>query len=65
VEAERPGAQQWVPPSADVAKLRAAVDRCRGCELWADATQAVFSTGPARARLMLVADLKAAAEAVG
>lgn len=56
METERPGAQGWVPPSADVQQLRAAVDRCRGCELWEDATQAVFSTGPAAARLLLVGE---------
>lgn len=56
MEAERPGAQQWVPPAADVAGLREAVGACRGCELWADATQAVFSTGPAGARLLLVGE---------
>jgi uracil-DNA glycosylase len=51
-----PGAQEWVPPGGDVDTLRSAVARCRGCELWAPATQAVFSRGPATARLMLVGE---------
>ncbi len=29
---------------------------CRGCELWRDATQAVFGDGPADVRLMLVGE---------
>ncbi|GAA1629753.1 UdgX family uracil-DNA binding protein [Georgenia ruanii] len=53
---ERPGAQRWVPPEADVDGLRAAAPGCRGCELWADATQVVFSTGSDRARVVLVGE---------
>ncbi|PZR52610.1 uracil-DNA glycosylase [Xylanimonas oleitrophica] len=54
--AARPGAQQWVPDGGDVAALRQAAHACRGCELWADATQVVFSEGPGDARLMLVGE---------
>ncbi|KAE8763942.1 UdgX family uracil-DNA binding protein [Georgenia thermotolerans] len=53
---ERPGARRWVPPEADVDGLRAAAPGCRGCELWADATQVVFSTGSDRARIVLVGE---------
>jgi len=49
-------ASPWVPPDADVPSLRAAVPGCRGCELWAPATQAVFSAGTEGARLMLVGE---------
>lgn len=52
----RPGAQEWVPASADVARLAAAVHDCRGCELWGPATQAVFSSGPDDAAIMLVGE---------
>jgi len=52
----RPGAEQWVPPEGDLRALRAAAPGCRGCELWADATQVVFSAGGAGARLMLVGE---------
>ena len=39
---DRPGATQWVPEGADVARLREAAQACRGCELYRDATQAVM-----------------------
>jgi uracil-DNA glycosylase family protein len=53
---ERPGAERWVPAEPDVDALREAVHACRGCELWAPATQAVFSDGPPTARLVLVGE---------
>jgi DNA polymerase len=53
---DRPGADAWVPPDADVDQLREAVQGCRGCELWRDATQAVFGDGEAPARMMLVGE---------
>jgi uracil-DNA glycosylase len=53
---ERPGAQSWVPPHAGLAQLRAAAAGCEGCELYADATQTVFSTGSATARVALVGE---------
>ena len=54
-EADRPGAARWVP-TGGVSALRSAAPQCRGCELWADATQVVFSSGPERARLVLVGE---------
>jgi uracil-DNA glycosylase family protein len=59
---DRPGAQQWVPPDADVDALRAAAPGCRGCELWAPATQVVVSTGAETARVMLVGEQPGDAE---
>ncbi|WP_019180520.1 UdgX family uracil-DNA binding protein [Microbacterium yannicii] len=56
MDRERPGAQEWVPGDGGVARLREAVQGCRGCELWRDATQAVFGDGPADVRLMLVGE---------
>ncbi|NNH52022.1 UdgX family uracil-DNA binding protein, partial [Promicromonospora citrea] len=53
---ERPGAGRWVPDGADVDRLASAVHGCRGCELWAPATQAVFSAGPSGAALALVGE---------
>lgn len=53
---ERPGAQQWVPDIPDVDDIRAAAQDCRGCELWADATQVVVSAGPSNATVMLVGE---------
>ena len=53
---QRPGAQQWVPADASLPKLREAAAECRGCELWQDATQVVFSAGSPNARLALVGE---------
>ena len=55
-DAERPGAQQWVPMTDAVADLRAAAPACRGCELWEPATQVVFSAGNPDARVVLVGE---------
>ena len=55
-EPERPGAQRWVPEDAPIAELRGAAEACRGCELWATATQVVFSTGSPHARMMMVGE---------
>src|SRR5690349_20382220 len=49
-------AASWVPPAADIPRLRAAAVSCRGCELWEPATQVVFSGGNEAARLMLVGE---------
>jgi len=51
-----PGAQQWVPARPTVASLQAAVQDCRGCDLYRAATQAVMGEGPADAELMLVGE---------
>ncbi|MBZ4307283.1 hypothetical protein LAN33_23720 [Mycobacterium tuberculosis] len=53
---ERPGAARWVPDDADIDAIRTSADGCCGCELWADATQAVVSAGPARATVFLVGE---------
>ncbi len=54
---DRPGAQQWVPSGrTTVEELREAAIACRGCELYADATQVVFSAGSPKARLMMVGE---------
>ena len=59
---DRPGAAGWVPDSigehdpAALASVRAAAVDCRGCELYADATQVVVSAGQATARMMLVGE---------
>jgi len=50
------GAGQWVPADAGVDDLRATAPACRGCELWQEATQVVFSRGPSSARMMLVGE---------
>ena len=55
-DAERPGAQEWVPEGAGIPELRTAAEACRGCELWQDATQVVFSDGSVSARMVLVGE---------
>jgi uracil-DNA glycosylase family protein len=49
-------AEQWVPDRPSLRSLRAAVQECRGCELWRDATQAVMGSGPRQAELVLVGE---------
>ncbi|MDF8264843.1 UdgX family uracil-DNA binding protein [Luteipulveratus flavus] len=51
-----PGAEQWVPEHADHDALSAAVQRCRGCDLYENATQAVMGEGPPDARVMMVGE---------
>ncbi|WP_194420500.1 UdgX family uracil-DNA binding protein [Microbacterium abyssi] len=53
---ERPGAELWVPEHADLSELRHAAEECRGCELWEDATQVVFSRGAATAPMMIIGE---------
>ncbi len=45
-----------VPHDPTLPSLRAAVKRCRACDLWEEATQAVMGEGAAKARLMLVGE---------
>src|SRR3954447_5318499 len=53
---ERPGSARWVPARPTLQDLRSAVQECRGCELYADATQGVMGSGPDRAALMVVGE---------
>ena len=49
-------AAEFVPERLSLATLRQAVQGCRGCPLYADATQAVFGEGAAHAEVMLVGE---------
>jgi uracil-DNA glycosylase len=53
---ERPGAQRWVPDRPSLKRLREAVQDCRGCELYRDATQGVMGEGPASAEVMVLGE---------
>ena len=53
---EHQGAEEWVPATRSLPKLAEAAEGCRGCELWTDATQVVFSRGRAAARIVLVGE---------
>jgi DNA polymerase len=50
------GAGPYVPDGADLPALRRAAADCRGCPLYRDATQTVFGSGEASARLVLVGE---------
>jgi DNA polymerase len=49
-------AAEYVPGRVTLSALRDAVQGCRGCPLYADATQAVFGEGTAHAEVMLVGE---------
>jgi DNA polymerase len=51
-------AEEFVPEdaNADLGELRTAVQGCRGCGLYQDATQAVFGDGPDDARIVVVGE---------
>lgn len=54
---KHPGAEPFVPDGVrDLDELAAAVQHCRGCDLYANATQAVFGSGTPTARLLLVGE---------
>ncbi|HSA48779.1 MAG TPA: UdgX family uracil-DNA binding protein [Yinghuangia sp.] len=52
------GAEEYMPDETrrSLGALQAALPACQGCDLYQDATQAVFGDGPARARVMLVGE---------
>jgi uracil-DNA glycosylase family protein len=49
-------AADFLPERRSLTALRRAAAECRGCPLWADATQTVFSKGRRSAKLMLVGE---------
>jgi uracil-DNA glycosylase len=49
-------AADFLPERTSLRAMREAVQQCRGCELYRDATQAVFGEGPAAARIVLVGE---------
>ena len=53
---ERPGAGAWIPERLSLSALREAVQGCRGCELYRDATQAVMGEGRRDAAIMLLGE---------
>src|SRR3954451_18988478 len=50
-------AEAFVPHTSSLKALREAAQGCRGCPLYAQATQTVFGEGPRRAELMLVGEM--------
>lgn len=51
-----PGAERFLPERPTLARMRSAVQDCRGCDLYRDATQAVFGAGPAKPALLVVGE---------
>jgi uracil-DNA glycosylase len=51
-----PGAERYVPPHADLDELRTAAAACRGCDLYRNATQVVFSSGPVDAPVVMIGE---------
>ena len=51
-----PGAENFLPPLKTLPVLAEAVQSCRGCDLYLNATQAVFGEGPQKARIALVGE---------
>ena len=50
------GADRWVPGGVGLDGLRRAADGCEGCDLHVNATQTVFSSGSASARVVLIGE---------
>ncbi|GIF66993.1 uracil-DNA glycosylase [Asanoa ishikariensis] len=52
-----PGAERFIPDGAhSLDDLKRAAPGCRGCELYADATQVVFGRGDAKAKIVMVGE---------
>lgn len=54
--ARYPGAQEYLPKRRNLTELRTAINGCHGCDLYQDATQAVFGEGLKRSRLVMVGE---------
>jgi DNA polymerase len=50
------GAREFVPDTGGLAAAARAVQECRGCDLYRDATQAVFGRGARHARVLLLGE---------
>jgi len=50
------GAQRFLPNRRTLPLLRVSAQSCHGCDLYANATQAVFGEGPTTARVVLVGE---------
>jgi DNA polymerase len=55
-------AADYLPERRTLPAMARAAQKCRGCELYKQATQAVFGEGPADARIMLVGEMPGDAE---
>ena len=55
-EPDGEGAAPFVPPGAGLRELVDAASRCKGCDLYRDATQTVFGRGPGDARIVFIGE---------
>jgi len=55
-QASAESAEPFVPDSRSLATLGAAAESCRGCDLYRNATQTVFGSGPKSARVLLLGE---------
>jgi uracil-DNA glycosylase len=55
-QGESTGAADFIPEQPTACQLRQAVQTCRGCDLYARATQAVFGEGPNSAQIVLIGE---------
>ena len=55
-KADYPGAGPWVPDRPSLSTIRAQAAKCRGCDLYRDATQVVVGDGPRGADVMVVGE---------
>ena len=53
---QKTSALPFIPATHDLGQLRAAALSCRGCELYARATQVVFGEGPTDAKVVMVGE---------
>lgn len=61
---EKQSAAPFVPPRPTLRTAKAAAERCRGCELWRNATQTVFGEGTSKAEVVFVGEQPGDAEDV-
>ena len=61
-ESRHPGPADLMPDRLDPKSLKAAAAKCKGCDLWENATQTVFGEGGARAKVMFVGEQPGDAE---
>jgi DNA polymerase len=55
-KSQKASAAEWIPPTKDLAQLRAAASGCEGCDLYSRATQVVFGEGRPDAKVVMVGE---------
>jgi DNA polymerase len=55
--AQKTSAEPFLPLRINMKSLREAVQHCKGCDLYKNATQAVFGEGPTHAEIMLLGEV--------